>query len=478
MLQPWPQFIGPSYSDQNPITDCEQCINWYPEIPESAGASAQNVLYPTPGYASFASVANGPCRALFYQDGRCFAVIGSYFYELASNGTLTQISAVAVNANPATICSNGTAGNQIFITCGDHGYIFNLNTSAFTTVIASGCTVGTFFEGFFLALDSTTSTLKISALNDGTSWDPTQVAQRSAASDKWIGMVVVNRDIWLLGTKTSEAWYNAGTFPFPFQPNPSGFIQQGMAAIFSCGNIGDSVIWLGASDNGTAMVWRSNGYTPVRVSNHALEYAMSGYGTLADATAYTYQDQGHHFYVLTFPTANVTWVYDIMTNQWHQRGLWNSGANRFDASRALYHCYSFNKHLVGDRLTGTIWTQDIALFYDVDGLPLRRLRRSPHLSLNQAYAFYHEFQIVMQVGVGLVSGQGSDPQIMIQWSNDGGRTFSSEVWESAGQQNNYSVRVRKVRVGRARQRVFQVTVSDPVGWRLTEAYLDVEQGVS
>lgn len=478
MLTPWPGFIGPSYTDQSPITDAEQCINWYPELTGSPNAASRVVLYPTPGLTSFGSVAQGPCRALFAQNGRCFAVIGSYFYEIASNGTMTPYGQVSVNQNPATICSNGSGGNQVFITCGDKGYIFNLNTLAFTTVLNSGATVGDYFSGFFLCLDSTLSKLQISGAFDGTTWDPTQVAYRSAAADAWTGMAVVHRDIWLLGSQTTEAWYNSGAYPFPFEPNPSGFIEQGMAATFSYASMGDSVIWLGRSMNGGGVVWRSNGYTPNRISNHALETAMQNYGTITDAVAYSYQEQGHHFYVLTFPSANATWVYDLATEMWHQRGWWNVATNQFDASRALHHCYVFDKHLVGDRLTGTIWSQEDTVYTDADGAALRRVRRTPHIAQNQGWLFYRAFQIEMQTGMGLQSGQGYDPQVMMRFSNDGGLTFGNEEWVSAGKAGEYLTRVRWTRLGRARQRVFEVAVSDPVPFRLTQAYLDVERGTS
>lgn len=480
MLQPWPAFIGPSYTDQSIITDCEACINWYPEFPGSDNAASAKVLYPTPGYTSFGSVAQGPCRALFYQNGRCFSVVGSYLYEIASDGTMTALGQVAVNSHPATICSNGDAGHQLYVTSGDHGYIFDLNSSAFSQVQASGATVGCFFEGYFLRLDTATSSFYISDLNDGTTWDPTQVAQRSAAADRWIGMAVVHRDIWLIGSQTTEAWYNAGTFPFPFQPNPSGFIEQGMAATFSYASIGDSLLWLGRSDNGAGMVWRSSGYSPVRVSNHALEYAMQHYTDISDAVAFTCQDGGHHFYILTFPSANATWVYDITTQQWHQRGMWDSASYQFTASRGLYHAYAFNKHLTGDRLTGTIWQQDVTYPNDANGEPIRRVRRTPHLSQNQSYTFYNALQLEMQVAVGTgdPTSQGYNPVVMLRYANDGGYKFGNEMWCAAGKQGEYLTRVRWTRLGRARQRVFEVVCHDPVPWRITQAYLDADQGIS
>ena len=416
-------FVGPAYQSQSPWADAERCINLYPEAIESPGAARGSALYPCPGFSTHCTFPEGPIRALFAQDNRCFTVVGFKFYEVFSDGTYEQHGEVALNTDPATITSSGDAGGELFITSGDHGYIFTLATDTLSASVLTGVTIGAYLDGYFLALDAESSTLKVSGLLDGTTWDPTQIAQRTQGGDKWQGMAVNYAYIWLWGSQTAEVWQNLGTFPFPFAPVPNGFLTNGTAARFSSAGLGTDVMWLQANAQGDAMVLRSEGLSGVRVSTHAMEYAMQGYASVSDAVAFTYQDQGHEFYVLTFPSANVTWVYDTSTQMWHQRGFWNAPLNQFDAYRPLFHAQVFNLHLVGDRLTGTLYTMASDLYTEVDGAGIRRLRACPHVVRNQRQVTYPQLIVLLQTGIGLAgSGQGSDPECLLRYSNDAGQT--------------------------------------------------------
>lgn len=475
----FPNFVGPAYTSQSPNADCERTINWYPELMESPGAKARVVLYPCPGFTQFADLSPGPIRALFSINGRTFVVSGYVLYELDTTGVATMRGSVALDTNPATISSNGDGGNQLYITSGDTGYCYDLLANTLTTVVASGATMGAFLDGYFLSLDATTSTLRISAYLDGTTWDAAQVAQRTAGADTWVAMAVVHREIWLMGSQTSEVWYNAGTFPFPFAPIPGAFLQQGCAAPFALSSLNASLVWLSHNEQGSGMVHRNDGYSAVRLTTHAIEYAIQGYGTISDAVAFTYQDQGHAFYVLIFPTAGATWVYDLATNLWHERGYWNSTENQFNALRVATHANTVqNVHLVGDRFGGNVYVQSITTATDVDGLGMRRQRRARGINDDDDWVLYGQFQLDMESGLGLVTGQGSTPQAMLRLSRDGGHTWGNEYWTSAGAIGQYSKRVIWNRLGRARNMAFEVTVSDPIPWRLTQAFLNVRKAMS
>lgn len=475
-------FVGPAYQSQSPLADSERCINLYPEVAESSGAAKPSALYPCPGVTTFTTFAEGPIRGMFAQDGRCFAVVGFKFYEVFSDGTSTEHGTVALDSNPATISSSGDAGGELFITSGDNGYIFTLATDTLSASVLTGVTMGDYLDGYFLALDTATSTLKVSGLLDGLTWDPTQIAQRTQGSDKWKALKVNYGYIWLWGSQTTEVWQNLGTFPFPFAPIPNGFETNGTAAAFSAAPLGTSVLWLQANAQGDAMVLRSEGLSGQRISTHAVEFAMQGYAEVSDAVAFAYQDQGHLFYVLTFPSANATWVYDVATNTWHQRGYWNAPLNRFDAYRPLYHVHAFNQQLVGDRSTGAIYTLSSRVYTDVDGNGIRRLRACPHVVRDQRQVTYPQMIVLLQTGIGLSgSGQGSNPTCMLRYSNDAGQTWSNERTASAGAQGQTQTRVLFTRLGQSRggRRVFEWSASDPVPWRLVGAELPgAQMGVS
>ncbi len=485
-MPPYPGFIGPSYVSQSPISDCEDLINWYVEVMESEGAKNRMALYPTPGLSEVASSSLSPVRAMFAQNGRCFVVIGYGFFELESNWVLTQRGTITADTNPATICSSGVAGNELFITSGGSGYIYDLTADTLSSAIAGlSVSMGAYLDGYFIALDTTNQRVRISAYLDGTTWDATQYRVRSLAGDNWVSMTVVHREIWLFGNQTYEIWYNAGTSPFPFAPIQGQAYNQGNYAPYSMSQVGESVAWLSANSQGQGVVMLSDQYAPRRISNHAVEFSIQAFaraGTdVTDATAFTYQEDGHIFYCLSFDTANITWAYDHTASTmlgypvWHKRGTWATDAlahpARFDAWAPKFYCNAFGYNLVGDRSSGTVYKMGINLYSDRDSLAIRRVRRAPHVNQDKRVLVYSEFELDLETGVGLSSGQGSDPTVMMRYSDDGGRSWSNEMWASAGAIGVYSTRVQFTQLGSARDRVFEVAVSDPVPWRITNAYL-------
>lgn len=470
---PFPNFVGPTYRSQSPIVAIEQCMNWYPERIEASGSKYAWALYPTPGLEAFGTLPIGPVRGLYGLDGRMWGVGGDHLYEVSDAGIPTDLGLMARDNNPATMSSSGDAGGELFTTAGDKGYILNLGTNAFSHVV-DDVTMGSYLEGYFLGLDQATSRVKYSDLLDGTTWPALSYLERIAASDKLLAMAVSHKEIWMIGSETGEVWYHTGASPTPFEPFPGGFFEVGIAAPFSIARAAGSFLWVSQDKNGARIVVRMNGFSPERVSNHAVEFALQGYTTVADARAYGYQDQGHFFYVVNFPTANATWVLDLTTGQWHERGWWNVARARFDAYRPEYHVYAFDQHLVGDRTTGVIYRSAIDLYGDADGAPLRRVRRAPHLSQNGQRLFFSQLLINMETGVGLGTGQGSDPKVMLRFSDDGGRTWKTERTKAIGKMGEYSGRgVLFNQLGSSYNRVFELSASDPVPYRIAGAFLNV-----
>lgn len=472
-------FCGPSYASQSPIADAELCMNIYPEQMESKGAASRWVLYPTPGLESRAmSLVGSRVRQLYsiilLNAERCFAAISNALVEVGPDMTLTNRGVLAEDTNIATIVSNGDGGGQIFATSGREGYCLDATSNVFTNPV-SDVTMASMVDGYIVALDAETSTLKISDLFDADTWDPTQFAQRTAQPDPWRALVVNYNEIWLLGSQTSEVWYDAGNFPFPFALRPGAIMQQGIAATFSAAVLDGTVIWLAHNQNGQNQVVAASGYVPTRISNHAMEWQISRYVRVDDATAWVYEDQGHPFYVLNFPTAGATWVYDKITQQWHQRGTWIPETNQYDAWHPQCHTFAFNKHLVGDRNAPTIYQMDVTYGYDVDSRAIRRVRRTPSIQNELKRVYFARFQVEMEVGLGLNgTGLGSNPTVMMRTSDDGGQTWGNYRSRSAGKIGAYWQRVIWERNGMARNRVFEIVVSDPIPWRITNAFVDVE----
>jgi hypothetical protein len=472
----FPNAVGGSYVSESPIADCERTVNWYVEKTEVPGAKAKAVLYPAPGVKRFATTSALNGRGLFAQNNYVLAAIGEKLFRLNALGVTTDIGTLKTDNNPVTMCTNGEAGGQAFVTSGGNGYIVNIADNAFSQVRTGATTMGAMLDSYFLALDGNTSTLFLSDLTDGTIWDPTQFARSTIAPDPWIAMAVNYREIWLFGTETSEVWVNVGSFPFPFAPHPSGLVPYGIAAPFSVKNVAGTLIWLARTANGSGQVVSATGFTPEPISTHALQVAINSYGRIDDAIADTFQMLGHSFYVLTFPSAQKTWVFDTTTRIWVEWLTWVPSLNEYIAWRPLFHAWAFDKHLVLDRAAGNIYETSHELTTDVDDRFIRRLRVFPGLVNELNRTFYDYLGLYLEVGLGLPVGQGSDPQVMLRASDDGGKTYGTERWCGAGREGRYKTLVEWYRLGSGRDRVFEVSVTDPIPWRLVDAFIKIRKG--
>jgi hypothetical protein len=306
--------------------------------------------------------------------------------------------------------------------------------------------------------------------------DPLSFASKDGSPDDLVALIVDRREVYLLGEMSSEVWIDSGGVPFPFTRIPGTSTQQGIAAQWSCARMGNSFAYVSKNNRGEAMIVRMNGYFPERISTHAVETTLVNQN-VSDALAWTYQLEGHEVYVVTFPSIGengLTWAFDNTTGLWH-KWLYRNNRNEFERHRGNC-CAFFNQQvLVGDYKNGKIY-QVAREFYTDDGQPIRRIRRAPHITSDLQRQYFHELQIQFQPGVGLSSGQGQDPQAMLRWSNDGGSTWSNEYWTSIGKQGKYQNRAIWRRLGWSRDKVFEVSVSDPVKAVIISANLKAEAG--
>jgi hypothetical protein len=484
----YPNFLGPSNLNHTPFLDQERTVNLILEKAEAAGSSAAWSMYLSPGVTLLSTDTGFPGRANYFEPStqRQFVVQGTRFNEVSILGTITNRGTVASDGNAATIVSNGPTGGQLLIVSGGNAYSFTLSTNTFASIalLAGIATVGASLDGYGLVSDVTSGRTYFSALNDFTSWDLTDYFAKSKSSDPLVTMRVANGNIYLFGTATTEVWYNAGEFPVPFVFHPSGLIQYGCVAQYSPEIVGKELRWLSSTVNGQGSVVKTSGFGIEIVSSMAMQTQIGGYSVISDAIGDAYEMLGHTFHLLTFPTANVTWCADIdLPKQlaWTERLTWIAEDAHYVAWRPLYHALAFNEHRMLDRSTGAIYRLDPTVYTDVpDTLgtarPLRWLRQAPALVNENKRVFYPAFEVDFEVGLGLTTGQGSDPQVMMQFSNDNGKTWSSEAWRSAGKRGEYGHRVVWNRCGSGRRRVFRIAGTDPIPWKLVNAYLpDLEK---
>ncbi len=484
-----PGFIGPSYELSATNVAAQVLRNWQPQTVE-VGSEASHLIYmPTPGIETAYALPTSPVRALFAQDGRMFGVGGQAFYEVTDSGAVTSRGTLsATNSSPATITSNGTAGHQLYITSGGKGDIFDLNSNTLSPITAAAyptnTAMGTYLDTYFLTTKGSSAQFNISNNLDGTLWSTLDFAVRTEQSDNLVGIIQNNKIIWLIGSQTSEPWYDSGAASFPFQAVPQVIVPLGSSSPFSICKLntkdGNSIAaWLHQTARGAGTFVAAASYSPQRVSQFAQEGTWATYPSITDAVAYCYSDHGHDYAVLTFPSGNATWVYDFTEGQWHQRCWWNPVTANQDRHRGWVHCYAFDQHFVGDWETGVIYSQNVALNTD-DGSAIIRDRQSPHTNAEQKMLFFGNFQLDFQTGLGNANDPDSAPTVSLEYSNDGGQTFGSAIPMNAGVLGDYTARCRAAgSLGSARNRVWRIRASGTNPYQgLQQAYVDVQSGTS
>lgn len=477
-------FIGPTYVLSHPSASAQRLVNLYPEINE-AGPRKGNVarFVGTPGSRLQVTLGDGPIRGLHRATtGQLFVVSGGSLYEVTSHweGLLRSGSLGSVEGH-VTMADDGTR-----LLIGDG------SSTAFQADLALGSPVAavadpdcpgghvTWQDGYFIHTVPNSGRFAISGLNAIT-YDATDKATAEGRPDLLVMLISVNRQIWLFGEQTTEVWWDSGDADFPFARVDSAFIETGTVAAGTCVRAGGSVVWVGSDERGRGTVWHAQGFQPARISTHAVEFALSGYSRLAEASAFAYQQEGHEFYQLTVPgtdddtEAGGTWVYDFSTGQWHERTHLNEDEGE-EPHRAWAGTVAFGQVVVGDREDGRLYTYELDYYLD-DEDPIRRVRQTPHITQGEKRIRYNVFELQAETGVGLTEDMGSPPLVTLSWSDDGGHTWSNELDREAstGEVGEYRKRVKWRRLGVGRDRVFRVATSEPVAVSWLGAELDVVQ---
>jgi len=503
-------ILGSAYVARSVNAADSRMVNLFSEVlPEDSGGKTSAFLQRAPGLRSLATIGTGPIRGLHSYGNYMYVVSGNSLYQVDTSYRTVLLGTVA-NDGPVSMADNGT---QLFIACAGPSYIFNNTTNAFGQITDPdfpGATTVSYLDGYFVFIEPNSQFVWTTAILDGTSIDPLDFASAEGSPDNLVSSIVDNSETWLFGTNTIEVWYNAGNAGFPLQRIQGAFMEIGCAAAFSVAKLDSTVFWLGADTRGKGIVYRAKGYRGVRVSTHAVEWQIQQYANISDATAYTYQQDGHAFYVLSFPSANATWVYDVATGAWHERAGYANG--NFIRQRAACQTFFNNAVTLGDYQTGEIYTYDLTLFADGGRTQkwLRSWRALPTGTNNLKRTAQHSLQLDCESGVGLdgetpsitlyvsgisstaVSGdaiggdseettdtvlvQGADPQVMLRWSDDGGHTWSNEHWRSMGLIGEYGKRVLWRRLGmtqKIRDRVYEISGTDPVPVYIMDAQLIV-----
>ena len=423
---------------------------------------------------------------------------------ITANTVITALGTGTGGTGTYTVSNSQTVGSETM-------YALNFSVIPSSDGAFTGADVVDIVDNYFIYNNPNTQQWAASNILSPITYS-LSFASKFTGPDNLVSLIADHGQVYLLGEQTSEVWADAGTFPFAFQRIPGSSSQHGIAAKFSVSRVGNSFAYLSKNIRGQAQIMLMNGYFPERISTHAVENTLVN-DNVSDAVAWTYQQEGHEVYVISFPSLDITWAYDVSTGMWH-KWLWCDNFNNYHRHRGNCVANFQNMLLVGDWENGIIYELDPNNYTD-NGQNIRRLRRTPHLVTDFQREYFEELQIHFQPGVGiqnpnavipsaapvnqspfyiynnqnytillgqnliignLTDTSGVSPQAMLRWSNDGGSTWSNEHWVSIGKEGKYKNRAIWRRLGQARDRVFEVVVTDAVKCVIVSANLKASVG--
>lgn len=451
-LKPVPLF-GLGNVGRSVNVSAQTRVNLYPQIEKDQEKNVVT-MYPTPGLLTFVSFGASPCRALYARDNTLYAVNGNQLFSVAADGTITARGTLLTGSGRCDMVDNGT---QLMIVDGTNGYIFNFNTLVFTQITSPnwpGASTVTFLNGVFIVNKPNTGQFYVSAQYDGLTWAALDFATAETDPDNLVRVLVDGGQLNLFGVNTTEFWGDSGARDFPLARIGAAGVEWGLAARWSLCKFEGSLMFLRRNRLGQVQVCQLSGYNIAVKSNPELETTFQKYTSVENATAFSYMMAGHAFYQINFPTANESWLFDGQTESWSKV---QSGNGRH---RGEIQVNFLSKPYVSDYDNGKVYRLDMDTYTD-DGEYIVREFTSRHQSTGD-FSRFAQMWLEMESGVGLVSGQGSDPKITMQVSRDGGHTYGPPVESSLGKIGEYRTRAIWNRIGRSRDWLYRFRVTDSV----------------
>ena len=465
-------FVGSTYELDAKSFAVQRCINLFPILAEVPNTKTVAALRGTSGLDLFTTATGGIIRGgISSTANRLFVIAGDKFTEIGTTGTETIHGSLNTFSGRVTVVENLT---QIMVVDGTDGWIFTKASDTWAQISDGDfptCEFVTYQDGYFIVAETGTQKVYISALNDGTAWDALDFTSVESSPDALTLAYSDNGNVWMFGNRSTEVYQNTGNAAFPFERISGAIIQTGCASGHTVQKFDNTIAWLGIDEQGQGVVWKADGYQARRLSTAAIEKRIDEVTDISDSYAWVYHEQGHIFYCLQINGLDTTLVYDGATGMWHERSFWNSNTGERELHRGGSHFFFNGKNLVGDRENGKIYDLDLGYYSDA-GDEIIAERISPHLQDEKRLISFSSFELDMETAIGLTTGQGSDPQIMLQYSDDGGNTWSNELWMSMGKIGEYDTRVVWRQLGNARDRVWKVRISDPVFRQINGAYIN------
>lgn len=472
-------FATESSESRSLPLDAQRLVNLFTEK-QPPGAKSQTPLFGVPGMSAFAAAGGGPIRpnGSLVKQGIPYVVSGSSLYQINQDGTVVLVGTGIDGANGAVSMSDN--GNQLCIVTGTSGYILDTAplspTFGFQKITSSAfypANTVSFFDGYFVFDRAGTNEFFISALYDGTTYNGLDFASAETQPDFVVGTVQNLQLLFIICQAHLELWYDAGSADFPFQRYTGSGISYGCSSPHTIVKQDGAIFFLGTDK----VFYRLQSTVPIRTSTHPIEHIIAQDPNLSLAYCYSYTLEGHKFVVLQLPASGRTLVWDIATNKWHERESWTAEDVSLGIWRVSTAFRCFGNIYLGDAFNQNINLLDWTVYTEL-GNTIHGLAYSIPYHQDRKWLFISRFELDVQAGVGLTTGQGSDPQIMLGWSVDGANTFKTlQPWRSMGKIGEYLKRLRWLRMGKGRQFVFVLSITDPVPRVIIAAHADISIGM-
>jgi len=464
------EFVGGAYETFSKNLNAQECVNWFVHV-DMEGGVEKHSLRGFPSLRVWKNLnAEVEIRGVHKAREFLYVVAGNKVYRVNKNkDAVLCTGTLSTNTGIVSMADNFT---QLMIVDGAAGYIVTATTleKISDTGFVGNPTTVTHQDSYLIVSTASGNYYAFSAQSDGSSWSDLDRRDAESYSDSVDAVLSTRRDLYVFGEDTTETHYLTSTDDV-FLPKPGSNQEVGIGAIHSAVSFDNTVFFLDSKFH----VVRGEGREPVPASTRAIEHQISKYSRKDDAIGMSANIEGNAFYILTFPTAGATWAYNLATGTWNELMSFPRPYNK--RWRGNCCAYFDGKNIVGDFENGKLYELDFEVFEDNDE-PIRRTRTSKAIREDGKNVFHHQLEIFFEAGTGLITGQGSDPQAMLSYSDDGGHTWSSEIWRSAGKIGEYKRRAVWNRLGSSRQRNYRLEVTDPVKWVITGANLEAELGIT
>jgi hypothetical protein len=466
-------FASESYTSHSLPLSAQRVVNAFVEA-EHPDAKSQMPIFGAPGLTLQATAGGGPIRAAYDLQGVIFVVSGGQLYKvIGSAATLLNPSGPLITgSDTVSMADNGT---QLCIVNGDFGYIYDISANTFQQITDPNffpARTVAYFDTYFVFDKKGTNQFFLSNPNDGLTYDPLLTASAEAESDYMTGLITNLELLFLFGEKHIEMWYDTGAADFPFQRYAGGVLTRGCVSPYTIIRQDDAIFFLCTDGR----FYRLQGSTPIPISTPPIENIIASAGDVTTAFCFTYTFQGHKMVHLTLPSINASLVWDIQSSRWHERESFDIQGNSLQRWRGNAAAQLTNQILIGDVYSGAMMLLDWDTFTEM-GNPLEMSVTSVPIHSDKKRVFISRLEFDFEQGVGTTTGQGSSPNVMMDVSKDGGRTWKIlQPWRSLGKIGEYLRRQRYLRLGQARVWVFRFRISDPVKRVMIQAHADISVG--